>query len=78
MVSEELRDKYWNILNGTRQSGRISPSVIRRVEESWSKFDDDVVEEALAYIFPTTKHTKKITLSVLCVISRRKKQRVYR
>ena len=27
MVSEELRDKYWNILNGTRQSGRISPSV---------------------------------------------------
>lgn len=47
MVSEELRKRYWTVIKETRQSGRISPSVISRVEESWNKYDDDVVAEAL-------------------------------
>ncbi|MBP3487305.1 MAG: hypothetical protein J6K53_02810 [Roseburia sp.] len=47
MVSEETKKRYWTVIKETRQSGRISPSVISRVEESWNKYDDDVVEEAL-------------------------------
>ncbi|MCM1193932.1 MAG: hypothetical protein NC123_18915 [Butyrivibrio sp.] len=47
MVSEELRERYWAVIRRTRQSGRVSPSVIAKVEESWKRFDDDVVEEAL-------------------------------
>ncbi|MCM1057705.1 MAG: hypothetical protein NC517_08870 [Firmicutes bacterium] len=47
MVSEEIRERYWAVIRRTRQSGRISPSVVAKVEESWKRFDEDVVEEAL-------------------------------
>lgn len=47
MVSEEVRKRYWAVIRRTRQSGRVSPSVVTKVEEGWEKFDEDVVEEAL-------------------------------
>lgn len=47
MLDEKIKTRYWNLIKQTRASGRISQSVIARVEESWKKFDDDVVEEAL-------------------------------
>lgn len=47
MVSEEIRERYWAVIRRTRQSGRVSPSVVAKVEEGWKKYDEDVVEEAL-------------------------------
>ncbi|MDD3415510.1 MAG: hypothetical protein PHY47_16120 [Lachnospiraceae bacterium] len=47
MIPEDLKKNYWSIVKRTRQSGRISQSVIDRVEESWKSFDDDVVTKAL-------------------------------
>ncbi len=47
MVSEKVRKRYWAVIRRTRRSGRVSPSVIAKVEEGWKKFDEDVVEEAL-------------------------------
>ncbi len=46
-IDEELRLSYWRIVSRTRQSGRISKSVIDRVEASWERFSPDVVAEAL-------------------------------
>lgn len=46
-INEELRKSYWKTVSRTRQSGRISQSVIDRVEASWERFAPDVVEEAL-------------------------------
>lgn len=46
-ISEELRRAYWKVVSRTRRSGRISQSVIDRVEASWERFAPDVVEEAL-------------------------------
>lgn len=46
-VDKELRSSYWKVVSRTRQSGRISKSVIDRVEASWERFSPDVVEEAL-------------------------------
>ncbi|MBD5468906.1 MAG: hypothetical protein HDR21_12230 [Lachnospiraceae bacterium] len=46
-INEELRKSYWKVVSRTRQSGRISQSVVDRVEASWERFTPDVVEEAL-------------------------------
>lgn len=47
MVTEDLKREYWTMIRRTRQSGRISPALIKRTEEQWKEFDEDVVEEAL-------------------------------
>lgn len=47
MLDERLKARYWDVVKRTRTSGRISQSVIARVEESWKRFDDDIVEAAL-------------------------------
>ncbi len=44
---EELRENYWKVLRRTRKSGRISQSVVEKEEAYWSRFPDDVVDEAL-------------------------------
>ncbi|MDD3137722.1 MAG: hypothetical protein PHX08_01955 [Lachnospiraceae bacterium] len=44
---EEVKNEYWKILSRTRNSGRISQSVKEKSEEKWSKFDEDVIIEAL-------------------------------
>ncbi len=44
---KELIENYWRILRRTRSSGRISQSVIDKEEKYWSRFPDDVVDEAL-------------------------------
>ena len=46
-INEELRKSYWKVVSRTRQSGRISQSVIQKAEASWQRFAPDVVEEAL-------------------------------
>lgn len=46
-VNKELKERYWTLVRRTRKSGRISKSVIEKEEEYWSRFPDDVVEEAL-------------------------------
>lgn len=46
-INEELRKSYWKVVSRTRQSGRISQSVIQKTEASWERFSPDVVEEAL-------------------------------
>lgn len=44
---EGVKNEYWKILSRTRNSGRISQSVKEKAEEKWTKFDEDVVIEAL-------------------------------
>lgn len=46
-IDDELRRSYWRTVSRTRQSGRISQSVIDRVEASWERFAPEVIEEAL-------------------------------
>lgn len=48
MIEEHLKENYWRLIARTRKSGRISPNVIRKAEESWKTFDEDVVKEALS------------------------------
>ena len=47
MEMEELKKKYWSLVRKTRKSGRISPSVIEKVQTQWEKFDASVVKQAL-------------------------------
>ncbi len=47
MELTELKKKYWDLVRQTRSSGRISPSVIRKTEEQWKRFDESVVRQAL-------------------------------
>lgn len=44
---EEKKAEYWKTISRTRKSGRIAESVRKRIEETWARFDDDVVMEAL-------------------------------
>lgn len=44
---EELKENYWKTVARTRSSGRIAPGVIQKAEESWERFDADVIREAL-------------------------------
>lgn len=44
---DAVKEEYWKVVSYTRSSGRIARSVKDRVEESWKKFDEDVVAEAL-------------------------------
>lgn len=48
MIEEHLKENYWKVIARTRKSGRISPNVIRKEEEAWKQYDEDVVKEALA------------------------------
>lgn len=48
MIEEHLKENYWRLIARTRKSGRISPNVIRKAEESWKAFDEEVVKEALS------------------------------
>ena len=75
MISEETRKNYWAVIRRTRQSGRISQSVIDRVEESWKSFDEDVVEEALK-IHQSRYHSYKeqYTIGIMRNLQREKAQ----
>lgn len=44
---EEKKAAYWKTISRTRKSGRIAGSVRKRIEETWGRFDEDVVMEAL-------------------------------
>ncbi len=73
MVSEETKKRYWTVIKETRQSGRISPSVIERVEKSWERFDDDVVEEALnIHISSYRSYKETYTIGIMRNIQKQK------
>lgn len=44
---EALKREYWKVVSRTRQSKRISQSVIDREEKYWSEYPDNVIAEAL-------------------------------
>lgn len=44
---DELRENYWRTISRTRKSGRIAQSVKQRTEQSWERFDKDVIQKAL-------------------------------
>lgn len=48
MIEEHLKENYWKVIARTRKSGRISPNVIKKEEEDWKQYDEDVVKEALS------------------------------
>lgn len=66
MIEEELRENYWKLIARTRKSGRISPSVIKRVEECWKGYDEDVVKEALSvHIQKYQNYKENYTLGIM-------------
>lgn len=70
---DELKENYWKTVARTRTSGRISQSVKQRVEESWNKYDEDVVSEALRIHisrYPTYK--ENYTVGIMRNLQRQK------
>lgn len=62
-IDVQVKEDYWKTVSRTRQSGRISQSVKKRVEASWERFDPDVIEEALRIHksrYPSYKETYTI------------------
>jgi hypothetical protein len=73
MVSETVKRNYWEAIRRTRKSGRIAQSVIDRVEESWNKFDDDVIEEALnIHLRRYGDYKENYTLGIMRNLQKRK------
>ena len=73
MIENELKHNYWTTIKRTRTSGRISPSVIEKTEESWKKFDDDVVSEALRiHISHYPDYKENYTLGIMRNLQRQK------
>ncbi|MGN1144895.1 MAG: hypothetical protein ACI4R5_00475 [Acetatifactor sp.] len=63
---EELKKKYWDIIRRTRSSGRIAASVVDRVEESWKRYDDDIVKQALEiHIKSYPSYKENYTLGIM-------------
>lgn len=70
---DELRENYWKVLSRTRKSGRISPSVKQRVEESWQRFDEDVVMQALRiHIDRYPNYKENYTIGIMRNLQRQK------
>lgn len=71
--TDELKEQYWRTVSGTRKSGRIAGSVRERIEKEWSRFDDDVVCEALRIHIDRYKGYKEnYTLGIMRNIQKRK------
>ena len=66
MIEEHLKENYWRLIARTRKSGRISPSVVRKVEEGWKAFDEDVVKEALSvHVQKYQNYKENYTLGIM-------------
>lgn len=66
MEMEELKKKYWSLVRQTRKSGRISPSVIEKVQAQWEKFDTSVVKQALEiHIQHYPSYPERYTLGIM-------------
>ena len=85
MIEEHLKENYWRLIARTRKSGRISPSVVRKVEEGWKAFDEDVVKEALSvHVQKYQNYKENYTLGIMrnmqkqkALTGRVKKQDIY-
>lgn len=72
-ISEELKENYWKTVRRTRSSGRIAQSVIQRVEESWKKYDESVVRQALEiHISHYPSYKENYTLGIMRNLQRDK------
>ncbi len=70
---DAVKEEYWKIVSQTRTSGRIAQSVKERIEESWKKFDDEVVVEALQIHMSRYKGYKETyTIGIMRNIQKRK------
>ena len=70
---DELKENYWKTVARTRTSGRISQSVKQRVEESWNKYDEDVVREALRiHIDRYPNYKENYTIGIMRNLQRQK------
>lgn len=73
MIEEHLKENYWRLIARTRKSGRISPNVIRKAEESWKAFDEDVVKEALSvHVQKYPDYKENYTLGIMRNIQKQK------
>ena len=73
MIEERLKENYWKVIARTRKSGRISPNVIRKEEEAWKQYDEDVVKEALAvHIQKYQGYKENYTRGIMRNMQRRK------
>ena len=73
MIEEHLKENYWKVIARTRKSGRISPNVIRKEEEAWKQYDEDVVKEALAvHIQKYQGYKENYTRGIMRNMQRRK------
>lgn len=66
MEMEELKKKYWSLVRQTRKSGRISPSVVKKAEQQWKKYDESVVKQALEiHIQHYPSYPERYTLGIM-------------
>ncbi len=66
MEMEELKKKYWNLIRQTRKSGRISPSVIEKVQAQWERYDESVIRQALEiHIQHYPSYPERYTLGIM-------------
>ena len=66
MEMEELKKKYWKLVQQTRKSGRISPSVIEKAQKQWEKYDESVVRQALEiHIQHYPSYPERYTLGII-------------
>lgn len=76
MAAEGLKKDYWALIRKTRQSGRISPALICKVEAQWGNFDDGVVEEALLIHMARHREEKeRYTLGIMRNLQKQKDSR---
>lgn len=70
---DAVKEEYWKVVSYTRSSGRIARSVKDRVEESWKKFDEDVVAEALRiHISRYSGYKETYTIGIMRNLQKRK------
>lgn len=75
MIDGHQKENYWKMIARTRASGRISPSVIRKTEEQWERYDEDVVREALAvHIQKYEGYKENYTLGIMRNMQKRKNE----
>lgn len=72
---EELKKRYWSVVCKTRLSGRISPSIVAKMEEKWALYGEDVIRAALETHLEKYQGMKEnYTLGIMRNMQRQKRQ----
>lgn len=70
---DELKENYWKIVSRTRKSGKIAPGVKLRVEQSWERFDKEVIQSALRiHIDRYPSYKENYTVGIMRNLQRKK------